>query len=137
MAFHFKLTIDGKTYEKKQLSMGEMQILKRQFGVQDFGDLLDITDPDTAVGLLYLCRLEENPNADADRLLREVQQIEVDSFAQGIIESREEAVAKEKAAEEGDSKVPPPSAGEDGGQQDETPASSGSAKTRKGSGSPS
>lgn len=98
MAAFFKARIGEHVYTLEKLTLGDARILKRDFGLEDM-DEFSPTDPDTLVGLLYLCLKAERPLADRTALIAEVEALDIDAFSDET-EADEDPTPAAQAADE-------------------------------------
>lgn len=107
---YFKVTVDGETYELDRLTLGEARVLKHEFDMHSL-DLLDSTDPDHLIGLLYLAMRRKHPDRTREAIMASVEGIAFEDLAEAD------------------------SDGDPTGADEATKKSGTSAKNRKGSGS--
>jgi hypothetical protein len=77
---YFKVKLDGQTYELDRLTLGEARILKHEFDMGSL-ELLDPSDPDHLIGLLYLAMRRKRPTEPRDALMAQIEGVSFEDMA--------------------------------------------------------
>jgi hypothetical protein len=78
---YFKVKLDGQTYELDRLTLGEARILKHEFDMQSL-ELLDPSDPDHLIGLLYLAMRRKRPHDPRETLMAQIEGVSFEDMAE-------------------------------------------------------
>lgn len=94
------ITIAGERYEIGKLTLGDMRLLSKHFGIVDMTKLTELAgSPDLLAGMAYLGFMRKHPEWEHERLMNEVNDVVIEDLGdQEMDEPEVEADPKSDAA---------------------------------------
>lgn len=96
------ITIHGERYELGTLTLGDMRLLRKHFGLTHLADIADMTDdPELIAGLTYLAFKRRHPEWTHDRLINEVDELPLEALTDDAPEAEVDGDPKDSADNDG------------------------------------
>ncbi len=75
----FRIRAAGKDYELARLTLGDMALLRRDYGLRSLSDL-DPSDPQQLIGLMLLAEAHRVPDRPVADIKAELEAIDISTF---------------------------------------------------------